>query len=75
MPDIDAAPFIAIAMPRGHRKKFGKHARVNIGATVDKGTDKQLTSWHGKKLSRGLCLDQLVSFGRKRKFKILLPKK
>lgn len=68
--DIPGNESVAVAAPRGHRRKFGKVKRVFIGATVDAGTDKQVSRWAGKSLSVGLTLDQIVAFAVRHGFKI-----
>lgn len=69
MSQIDATPFIQVAAPKGHRKRFKKHLRVFLGATVDITTDKRVNRWAGKSLSIGLTLDQIVEFAAKHGFK------
>ena len=66
---IDPTPFIQVAAPRGHRKRFAKHCRVFFGATIDTATAKQIDRWAGKTLSRGLITDQVVALAKRRKFK------
>jgi len=70
MANIDATPFIQVAAPRGHRRKFGKKARVTLpGATVDESTHKQIKAWmRASGRSRGLVLDEVVAYARGERF-------
>jgi hypothetical protein len=69
--DAPLNPGVPIAPKRGHRKKFGKHARVMLsGATVDVATKRQIGTWCGVTLSVGLLLDQLIAFAKARGFKV-----
>ena len=60
---------VAVAAPRGHRKRFNKHLRVFLAGTVDTSTDRQVNRWAGKSLSIGRVLDQIVAFAAKNNFK------
>ncbi len=67
---IDPTPFIQVSAPRGHRRRFGKHARVQMsGSFVDVSTARRAAKWCGKAGSMGLLLDQLFAFAIRKGFK------
>jgi hypothetical protein len=66
---LTPAESVPVAAPRGHRKRFSKHLRTFIGATVDVATDRRLNVWAGKSLSLGITLDQVVAFAVRKGFK------
>ena len=67
--DIPGNESVAVAAPRGHRKRFNKHLRVFLAGTVDVATDRQVNRWAGKSLSIGRVLDQIVAHAKQKKFK------